>query len=427
MNMISWLKKVFFTPLGTRMSREERNQSRGVALLMVIMGLAVMTSVVADLSYNETIRYQMAVHTRDSVKAEALAAGGLNWARLFLVIQDKIQNFIVGFAAQGMPLPSYTIWELLPIDSDLLKGLITGDLASSFGIDVKEALAKRSEKRKQKEESGSIFGPEGGFGNFDGAFRVEIVDEESKISLQNFGGTDKNTVSTIRKLLAALISPKRYDDIFDGRGSIGSRVDRPSVIANIRDWVDPDDIRTDPYVLSNDWGWTGSGSEREPYANDKGILPKNAYFDSLGELRLVHGITYDFEQSFFDAITIYGQGGKINILSAKDQVIEAVMRFCALNPVEPLFESLTFADEMLKKWRDYGAEGAGPMSVQGFTNFLEAQGLTIDKKACQGILQTASKNFTMTAKATVNDVTRTLILTARVVDNAEEMNYFRSR
>jgi type II secretory pathway component PulK len=109
MTFSSRLRKIFLTPLGTRMTREERNESRGVALLMVMMGIAIMTAVVSDLNYNETVRYQMCVHTRDSVKAEALAAGGLNWGRLFLVIQGKIQNFITNFAGMGVPLPAYTV------------------------------------------------------------------------------------------------------------------------------------------------------------------------------------------------------------------------------------------------------------------------------------------------------------------------------
>jgi general secretion pathway protein K len=430
MIFLSRLKKLFLTPLGTRMTREELNQSRGVALLVVIMGIAMLTSIVSDLGYNETVRYRLAIHTRDAVKAEALAAGGLNWARLLLVIQGKIQNIITQLAATGVPLPSTTIWELMPIDSEFLKGLTSGDLAASLGVDMKEALQAREEKKKAAgEENKKAFGtPDGGYGNFDGSFDVKVVDEESKISLLGFGtSTDLNQRARTRKLLLSLMAPKRYDDIFDTGQNINTNVDRPSLVANIFDWVDANDLRTDPYITASNWGNIGSGSEKEVYANDKGIVPKNAYFDSLDELRLVHGVNDSFERAFFDAITIYGQGGKINILSAKDQVVEALMRFCAENPEDPLFQDPSFSDDLVKKWREYGVEGQGPVSVPGFLAFLEARGLGINKQACAEIIDVKSKTFTLTARATVNDVTRTLTLVAGVVDNKEVLDYFRSR
>ncbi len=427
------LKKIFLTPLGKRSSPKQDKKLRGMALLLVMISLALMTSVVADLSYNETIRYKIALNERDALKAEALAEGALNVARLFLIIQGRIQPYIAQFASFGVALPAYTLWEMLPLDTDTFKGLTSGDLASSFGLEVDEALEKRREKRKEeenkkKEDSKDSFSPpEGGFGAFEGTFSILTQDEESKISLRNWArdtNAQKRTVT--QKLLAALIAPKRYDDLFEGRGAKGVRVDRPSLIANIFDYIDIDEVRVDAYGLAADWSHGTGGSEKDPYQVDKNILPKNAYFDSLEELRLVHGMTDHHMRAFSDALTIYGNAGRVNILSAKDQVVETLVRFCAMNPQDLLLQNTVFIDETVKGWRDYQTQGLGAVSPQGFMSFLQTRGMNVDTASCESVLDVKSTNFKLTASATVNNVTRTLTLITRVVDNTEEKYYFRN-
>jgi hypothetical protein len=422
------LRKIFLTPLGTRMSKEERAQSRGVALLMVMISMILVTSIIIDLAHDEQVRYQLAVNTRDSIKAQALAEGALNWGLVLLTIQDLLQDKIAQLAAvpgSGATMPAFTVWQLLPLDSDKLKTLVNGQVETIF-------FGRREGREGEKQRSSDS--TEGGFGGFDGTFHIEVVDEESKISLQGFEAPTE-TRGTIRRLLASLTFPERYDDIFTS-GGFDQKVDRLSVIANLLDWVKPEDLRSDSYedLATKIPGRFGSGSRRDPYSDDKGVVPKGAFFDSMGELRLVHGVTDEFEQAFFDAITIYGQGGKINILSAKDQVVEALMRFCALNNKDPHFANLNFADEMLKKWKDW--PNSGSMSVTGFLEFLKSNELQVDDAECKKVIDgVKSLTFTITAKATVpscskqpcNSVTRTLTLVARMYKGLLNKYYFRSR
>ncbi len=409
-----------------------KEKLRGMALLLVMISLALMTSVVADLSYNETIRYQVALNERDALKAEALAEGALNIGRLFLIIQGVIQPQIATYAAMGIALPAYTLWEMMPLDTDTFKGLASGDLASSFGLEVNEALEKRRAQKqedddKKKAAKDSFSPPEGGFGAFEGTFKVVTQDEESKISMRSWASdTNAQKRLTTQKLLAALIAPKRYDDLFSGRGAKGAMVDRPSLLANIFDYIDLDEVRVDPYGLATEWNHGTGGSEKGPYAAYKNIIPKNAYFDSFEELRLVHGMTDDHMRAFGDALTIYGNAGKINMLSAKDQVVETLIRFCASNPQDLLVQNAVFIDETTKGWRDYQSQGLGPVSPQGFMTFLDARGVKVDAASCGSVLDVKSENFKLTATATVNNVTRTLTLITRVVKNTEENSYFRN-
>ena len=73
------IRKIFFTPLGVRMSKDEIKESRGVALLMVMISMILVSAIVVDLGYEEKVRFQLAINTRDSIRAEALAEGGLNY------------------------------------------------------------------------------------------------------------------------------------------------------------------------------------------------------------------------------------------------------------------------------------------------------------------------------------------------------------
>ena len=121
--------RVLRTPSGARFGGQ-RSRSPGVALLSVMMGLALMSAVVTEMSYNEMVRYKLAIYERDSVKAESLAHSGLNIARL-LAAQGAIQPMLTQLAAAQVPLPAHTLWQLIPLESDLLKGMTSGALQST--------------------------------------------------------------------------------------------------------------------------------------------------------------------------------------------------------------------------------------------------------------------------------------------------------
>ena len=73
------------------------------------------------------------------------------------------------------------------------------------------------------------------------------------------------------------------------------------------------------------WGRMNSGSEDGNYTSYENIEPKNAFFDTLQELRLVHGISDAHMLAFGDSLTIYGEG-KINLLSANPRAMEMLIR-----------------------------------------------------------------------------------------------------
>ncbi|MBH1988573.1 MAG: general secretion pathway protein GspK [Myxococcaceae bacterium] len=392
---------------------------RGMALLLVVTSLALISAVVTDLMVEQQSEYQIALRQRDALKAQALAEGGLNISGLFLTIQSAIQPYFTQFAAMGVPIPKQTIWEMLSIDSSLFGNLVSGELQTTLGIDVSEAVKKRkAEKQKIQEDHGVFIPPEGGFGSFEGAFSVSVEDEESKISLANW--TKAENRSKVRKLVASLFSNRHQDLLF-------KKVNRADLIANIYDYIDEDELRINPYATPSDWGQPFGGSERDQYASMKDLRPKNAYFDSLSELNLVPGFSDRHFEAFSPALTIYGDDNKVNILSAQEPVVQALIRYCASNDQDPNLQTQTWVDSAAQQWMQYKSTGGGPVSPVGFMKFLKALPLSINDKMCQEILGVESKYFTLKSQATINGVSRTLTLTTRVYKGDQKRYYFRAQ
>jgi hypothetical protein len=437
--------RALLTPVGRRVPvRNGRGAPHGVALLTVMVGLALMSAVVTDLGTNELVRYRLASNDRDALKAQALAESSLNIARLLLAMQSAVQPLITQLAGLGLPLPALTFWELVPLDSELLKGLISGEIQQTVGIDVSASLEERGARRAEKlEERRSAFDadkegaaagpfepPEGGFGAFDGQFTASIVDEERKAaSLRGWArATTPQQRYPYAQRLFTVLQPERYDFLFDERDAQGNRTDRYELIAAMYDWIDDNQEATDARADQNNWGRITQGSEDALYSSGYKVEPKNAYFDSPGELRLVRGMTEAHLRAFGDSISLYGEG-KINLLSAPDATIEALIFSCAL-PGDPLPNNPQWMQETLITWREFKTlgplAGGGPINGDGFAQMLDMRGLEVNP-TCKDQVTTESRNFTVQAVGTVGEVSRTITVVMRVYGATEETYYYAVR
>jgi general secretion pathway protein K len=426
------------TPVGRRVPiRNGKGAPHGVALLTVMIALALMSAVVTDLGTNEMVRYRLAANDRDALKAQALAESSLNISRLLLAMQSAVQPLLTQLAGLGLPLPALTFWELVPLDSELWKGLISGDLQQAVGMDVTAALEERRAKRDEKLEearrtfdqtkegagAGPFEPPEGGFGAFEGQFTATIQDEERKAA--SLRGWQRATTPQQRypyaQRLYTVFQPERYDFLFDERDEQGNRTDRFELIAALYDWIDADQETTDARADQNTWGRITVGAEDGQYSSGYKTEPKNAYFDSPGELRLVRGMSEAHLRAFGDSISIYGEG-KINLLSAPDSTIEALIFACTL-PGDPLPQNALWMQETVVMWREYKTlgplMGGGPVTPDGFVQFLDMRGLEVNP-ACKPMIATESQNFTVRAIGTVGEVTRTITVVMRVYGATEE-------
>ncbi len=450
--------RFLLTPIGKRVPiRRGRGAPHGVALLVVMVALALMSAIVTDLGTNELIRYRLAVNDRDALKAQALAESSTNVARLLLAMQSAVQPLLTQLSGLGLPLPAFTFWELVPLDSELLRGLTSGELQTMLGVDVTASLDERKTKRDEKLEEkrrgfdadkegaakgGPFEPPEGGFGFFcradsgvwpdqcAGQFTAKIIDEEQKAaSLRGWQtATTPAQKFAYAQRLVNVIQPERYDFLFEERDAQGNRTARDEFVAALHDWIDDNQETTDGRADAQNWGRITIGNEDSLYSSGYKVEPRNAYFDSPGELRLVRGMTEAHLRAFGDSISIYGEG-KINLLSAPDSTIEALVFACS-QPGDPLPNNDQWMLETLITWREFKTlgplAGGGPINADGFLQMLDLRGMQVND-GCKDMMATESRNFTIQAVGKAGEVTRTITTVMRVYQTNEEMYYYSVR
>jgi len=167
--------------------------------------------------------------------------------------------------------------------------------------------------------------------------------------------------------------------------------DRWELIANIKDFIDPDEqgsgimggYEDSLYDDSDLWG-------RE-------FAPKNVKFDSLDEVQLVAGVNDEVYLTFGPAWTIYGNN-KINITTCSPAVLFALIR---------AFADYTVSDQMIHE-----AVGdlqvyrmMGMLTTESMISHLASKGITLtDANALKGLIKTNSRTFTIVSTGYVGDV-----------------------
>jgi general secretion pathway protein K len=163
----------------------------------------------------------------------------------------------------------------------------------------------------------------------DGNVMIDISDESGRFNLNALvdrrGNVRQDQVEIFKNLLT------------------GEDLD-PTLANGIVDWLDADSVAVD-----------GGGAEDQTYgysANPNGVLSKNGPFDSLQEVRLVHGITDEIWAKLEPLVTVYGDV-KLNLNTADPKVMKAVLKYVDSNADPALIDSLA-------QWR----EQSGSADVQ---------------------------------------------------------------
>jgi len=284
-------------------SARKKGKREGFALLLALIAIAILSILVTDLHETTGMSFSAAIAERDQLRAEYLAKSGINLTRM-LIGQERNMRQLLAAPYQLMlkrPPPQLPVWKF----ADALLSPFANYEASK--VDVSE--------------SGVDVGKIEGLGDVHGTFEVRATVENGKINVNDVRLQDQaRSQAHVGVQLYGLIggyspSPNKYDPLFsmsDDKGQVVSRLD---LISNIVDWWDLDEQRAvyDPVLfVSNSGGAEDSSFYRaqpEPYRT------KNAPFDTLEELRLVHGMTDDLWATFVEPdvddvdarqLTIYG-------------------------------------------------------------------------------------------------------------------------
>jgi general secretion pathway protein K len=312
------MKRRVNNPVAKRLlRRKRRSQRRGVAIVMVLGALVVLTVMLTEFQDETAADFGAALSERDAIKAEYAAKSAVNLTRLLIAAEPTIRKALAPlFLMMRSGPPQIPVWEF----ADQALGAFNDD----SGKEAFTAIA------------GVNLAEGKNLGLEDAGFTIQVVDEDSKINLNLAARGDTFSQIRVGGQVLGLISHPQYDPMFEHRDADGQFSDRQAICSAIVDWTDPDQ---DSFTCD-----ISAGAAQQSAAEDshyerlkKPYSRKNSAFDSLEELRLVRGIGDDFWSTFVDpdpdnlrkrVITVWGQG-QINVNSANPQTILAFL--CAPN------------------------------------------------------------------------------------------------
>ena len=350
---------------GAGRAREDKRQ-RGIALVMAVTAVAILTVVLADMHESTSTAHAIAMVNRDRLKAEYMAKSGLNLTRLLVAREPQIRQVVTPFyqALVGRPPPQLPVWTM------------ANTLLSPF-CDYERTKAM---------DTGIDFGAADGLGNTGARCEIVSFAENSKINVNaplNFtGDTARRSISMqLFAMMGGYQSPSPYDPLFQSLDRDGQLTSRLDVASSLIDWWDQDANRTvfDPGRSTVETG----GSEEDLYRRlDDAYEPKNAPFDSLEEIRLVRGVGDDFYATFVEPepnnpsariVTIYGSGA-VNPNEAPPEVILA--RLCSYIESQPLCTNPVQAASFVQLLNTVRALAPVPFftRVNDFLTFVEGGG-----------------------------------------------------
>jgi len=281
-----------------------RNQHRkGIALLMVIGYIAVMSAMVISSFYNSQVSFSISSNVRDDLKAYYKARSAMNLGRLIIAYQYELEND--EFFGPRLRKSNFQMYQIVDM---LMEPFKTG--AVMVDVPGESAIA-----HYDLSGAGAT-----GLGNESGDFTVRVVPEEGRININRFQtGLDQVALFD----LCMLVAPPQYDDLFNTSSKDANRDERTEVIGALVDWVDGDSDRTRINTACMLEGTSGDEDGRYN-AGDRKYQTKNAKFTTLDELYLVHGIGDDFMETFADSLTVYPVD-RINVNLATARVMYAVL------------------------------------------------------------------------------------------------------
>jgi general secretion pathway protein K len=285
-----------------------RRRERGVALIMVLGAIAVMVVMLAEFQDDAGAEFASATAARDSVQAEYFARSAVNLSRLLVAAEPTMRQGLLqsplGMILNAMKMApkQIPVWEF----ADRILGAFndqeaSADFAGLSGLDL---------------SLGKNLGLKGG------RFEVQIVDEDSKINVNQAAAGSEITRQRLGQQIMGLMQPIQYDPLFEQRDSTGNFNDRQTICSAMVDWADADE-QLFPCQLN--YAPSSNAAEDAWYQ----LLPKpyrrkNAPYDSLEELHMVRGVSDDFWTTFVDPeptdprkrmVTVWGTG-KVNVNTA---------------------------------------------------------------------------------------------------------------
>jgi len=441
-------------------------QARGVALILVLTTVAILTSIGVDFSYGSRVSLRLAENSRDELRAYYLARSAVNLSRLLLYFQRQVDLTGGAMARQFLgattPPPGQTgttfgpkttttttqpgaaaaaaaatpstnnlgirLWEILPIDSNAMTGLLGGGDTAALGADRPEPGQKRENAPIRPLEGAALHS----FGEFEGSFRAKIEDENSRINLRALDAL-RDTPLAIYTQLRAMMDDRKYDFIFNEPDAQNDRVRREDVLVAMKDWIDVDENGSaiDPNKSGNPFV-NAFGDENSAYDRyEPRYKAKNAPFDSLEELFMVRGVNDRFMAAFGDRLTVWlDVDAKLNINTDDPQQMITNILAAAANPQDPKLRNPQLLATIVQEIQAKKMFSFFGLSVQDFIASLQKYGVLVNPVlttvgAPANFLGSTSDTFRITATGHVGRTDKRVIAVVRYDDQLGKLLYWK--
>lgn len=454
---------------------------RGVAMLLVLVGLAVLGLVANEVQYNSVVELRLATNQRDELRAHFLAKSGIGLSRLMLRFQKQMDNIQIpnlggmlqgllgaggaggagglgalgglagalggnagalgglagalggaGGAAGGAPSSmSIQLWRMARIDCHMLEMMVpevdekgqtvaTPSKNKKFDFDDENPELAKDQQNKR-------------FGSFTGCFDTKITDEEERINLNKLDAPQL-TAQVLLAQLVASFGDKKYEFLFEKEDSNRVKVTPTDVIISMRDWIDEDETSTTLNFSGQGESFLkGFSDENGNYVKyDPAYRAKNARFDSLDELYLVHGVNDRFMAAFKDKLTVYPDvNSRLNINTDDPILLELAIRTVA-DPArpDPRLADPVFIDTLIQKIRAARMFALFGMSALDFVNLVAASGVAVNPTIINNVqnqrfIGDKSSTYRIQVTGEAGDVQRTITAVIRLDDGLGRLVYWK--
>ena len=355
---------------------------RGVALLIVLMVLALMSTFTAEFHYKSWVRLHVSANQRDEVIAHYHARSAMEIARFVINSRTVFENVLKGLAGGQLPkgLKNQEMWQFA---CDFANAFCSGEM-KLFGLTFFD------------------FKGMGGVGVEEGGFcKCRATSEEGRVGINRVDlGPDRQAV--FKALYESLVQEQNLDLAL-------GEVDRDTaeIALNIIDWADSDEQRSD--LVS---GSVINGVQAENLGDSSEV--KNAKYDTLAEMQYVDGMTPALYCGLAEKVTPYAVG-KLNVNQANLDTMFQLLCAFSTNALEVCYtpsvpvalpnglllqlrwmEAAMGCMDMCRTLRQ-GLGGKGFASAQQFFQFLErlppswGQRPVLDKNTLNGMLGVKSE------------------------------------
>ncbi|MBZ4417120.1 general secretion pathway protein GspK [Myxococcus sp. RHSTA-1-4] len=438
-------------------ARRER-RSRGVALIIAIVSIAILTVVATEFAYNSRVDLQLAANQRDEVRAYYMARSGIAMSRLLLRFQkqvdqtpipnpmDLLKQFMPQQAQQGQQTaqPStlnLQLYKMARVDCHMLRGLVKSEEGGGEGGETAPLKAAEDDENfkmddgEQDPASREVAAQmtKRSFGGFEGCFLATISDEEEKLNVHRLIAGAGDQLPTAQRMLD-MMNDKRFEFLWERDDANKVRSTPQDVLLAIKDWADDDETGSaiNPADPVNPMP-SGFSDEGAPYSRyEPSYEPKNARFDSLDELYRVHGVNDQFMAAFRDRLTVYPDINRRPNINTDDPVMMGLAILSVADPArpDPRLHDPVFLNELITRIRAARMFSFFGMSVQDFVAVVEAAGVTVNPAvksnvAGNRLIGDKSQTFTIKSVGEAGNVQKTLTAVVRLDDTLGRLLYWR--